>query len=225
MSIEPWWTNFSSRIVIEYKNVRSRKCLWKGRLKNVSNFVPPRHLRKHSLTGKSLVLPGHPLQQWIPCTVTLNRDENIYMYAQMAQININPSIWIAVEHHSIYLVWCTILQTMSELFKLNWWRIWSYKLLSASPLCTVYIAWTWPSCVPQWALLLTWINFNPSMKSNCIHYKIWDEITYPFLNFNASTVYWACNYLSMLGLKLIHVSRSGHRSLYTYRQVQCWIYR
>ena len=52
---------------------------------------------------------------------------------------------------------------------------------------------------------------------------MWDEITDPFLNFNGCTVevkewisvfhpalYWVCDYLSMLGLKLIHVSKSGH---------------
>ena len=52
-----------------------------------------------------------------------------------------------------------------------------------------------------------------------------DGITYPFLNFNGSTIevwecisntkshptlYWACDYLSMLGLKLNHVSKRGH---------------
>ena len=26
------------------------------------------------------------------------------------------------------------------------------------------------------------------MISNHIHYKVWDEITYPFLNFNGATV-------------------------------------
>ena len=30
-------------------------------------------------------------------------------------------------------------------------------------------------------LLLTWI-------SNYIHHNVWDEITYPFLNFNSATV-------------------------------------
>ena len=66
------------------------------------------------------------------------------------------------------------------------------------------------------------VNFNPSMESNCIHYKVWDEITYPFLNFNGAavgmscslgmdklfhpTLYRACDYLSKLGLKLNHVS-------------------
>ena len=48
---------------------------------------------------------------------------------------------------------------------------------------------------------------------------MWDEITYPFLNFNGATVeityqfhltlYQACDYLSMLGLKLNHVSKRG----------------
>ena len=33
-------------------------------------------------------------------------------------------------------------------------------------------------------LLLTWFNFNPSMDK----YKVWDEITYPFLYFNGFTV-------------------------------------
>ena len=38
------------------------------------------------------------------------------------------------------------------------------------------------------ALLLKYINFNPAWISNDIHYKVWDKITYPFLNFNGATV-------------------------------------
>ena len=54
---------------------------------------------------------------------------------------------------------------------------------------------------------------------------MWDEITYPFPNFNGATVdvwewdkqfhftlYNICNYLSMLGLKLIHVSQRDPRT-------------
>ena len=43
-----------------------------------------------------------------------------------------------------------------------------------------------PSRTIRWVLiLLTWINLYPSMGvSNYIHYKVWDEITYPFTNFN-----------------------------------------
>ena len=33
----------------------------------------------------------------------------------------------------------------------------------------------------QGSLLLTWFNFNTI-------YNVWDEITYPFLNFNGTTV-------------------------------------
>ena len=53
-----------------------------------------------------------------------------------------------------------------------------------------------------------------------IHYKVWDEITFPFQNFQQRscwslgmdkefhpTPYWACDYLSMSGLKSIHISK------------------
>ena len=53
---------------------------------------------------------------------------------------------------------------------------------------------------------------------------MWDEITYPFLAFNGATVEvkeWisnsiihftgACDYVSMLGLKLNHTGKSGPR--------------
>ena len=74
------------------------------------------------------------------------------------------------------------------------------------------------------ALSLIWFNLIPAWISNHIHYKVWDEITYSFPNFNGCTVeVWerinnfnphfimGGNYLSMLGLKLIHVSKRGHR--------------
>ena len=59
-------------------------------------------------------------------------------------------------------------------------------------------------------LLLAWIsNHMPS--------KVRDEITYPFPNFSEVwewirdfiSLYNGCNYLSMLGLELIHVSKRG----------------
>ena len=37
-------------------------------------------------------------------------------------------------------------------------------------------------------LLQTWINFNPAWISNYIHFEVWDEITYPFLNFNGAMI-------------------------------------
>ena len=54
-------------------------------------------------------------------------------------------------------------------------------------------------------------------------YKVWDEITYPFPDFNGETVevwewinifipHFTCDYLSILGFKLKHVCKRGRRS-------------
>ena len=63
-------------------------------------------------------------------------------------------------------------------------------------------------------------------KYNNIHSQVWDEIIYPFPNFNEVTIgvwEWISNsiphftgyvYIRMLGLKLIHVSNSGPSSVY-----------
>ena len=37
-------------------------------------------------------------------------------------------------------------------------------------------------------VISTLINFNLSMVSNYTHYKVWDEITYPFPNFNGKFI-------------------------------------
>ena len=63
------------------------------------------------------------------------------------------------------------------------------------------------------------LTLIPAWISNCIHYKVWDEINYPF-SFNGCnrwslgtdksfhhTLHWAYDYLSILGLKLNHVSK------------------
>ena len=39
-----------------------------------------------------------------------------------------------------------------------------------------------------WPLLLTGLTLIPPWISNYIHYKVWGEINYPFLNFNGATV-------------------------------------
>ena len=57
------------------------------------------------------------------------------------------------------------------------------------------------------------LTLIPAWVSNFIRYKVWGEITYALPNFKSaavevwewiflSTLYWACDYLSMLGLKL-----------------------
>ena len=52
--------------------------------------------------------------------------------------------------------------------------------------------------------LLTWINFNPSKDH--IPSKVWDEITYPFPNFNGRTVEgweWISNFTAHYTLDVI----------------------
>ena len=49
-----------------------------------------------------------------------------------------------------------------------------------------------------WPLLLTRINFNPSIISNHMPNNVWDEITYPLPNFNGATVEvwkWISNFI------------------------------
>ena len=71
--------------------------------------------------------------------------------------------------------------------------------------------------------LLTWFNFNPSMDKDHTPAKVLDKITYPFPNFNGAN--WSLgmdkyfhatldngyNNVSLLKLKLIHVSKMGPR--------------
>ena len=51
--------------------------------------------------------------------------------------------------------------------------------------CIVGCYWKQLANRLQVVLLLPWFN---SMDNNYIHYTLWDEITYPFSNFNGATV-------------------------------------
>ena len=55
-----------------------------------------------------------------------------------------------------------------------------------------------------------------------MHHEVWGEITYPFPSYNdrigdvlgmdkqlRDTLYWPCDFVSMLELKLTHVGKSG----------------
>ena len=61
-------------------------------------------------------------------------------------------------------------------------------------------AWNLYGIVYLWPLLLTWVNFNPKLGKR-LNFGI-DKQFHP-------TLYWACDYFSMLVFKLIHVSESG----------------
>ena len=69
-------------------------------------------------------------------------------------------------------------------------------------LCGICCSTTWlvEARVPFYWYDLTII---PTWISSYMPKIVWNEITYPFL-------YNGCNYLSMLGLKFIHVSKRGY---------------
>ena len=58
-------------------------------------------------------------------------------------------------------------------------RLYEYISINETPYWTLY------SSGPFYQHGLTLI---PASRSNYIHYNVWDEITYPFLNFNGATV-------------------------------------
>ena len=58
------------------------------------------------------------------------------------------------------------------------------------------------------------------MTNNYIHYEVWDEITSPLPNINATAVEFgkksviSPQYLSLQGLKLILISKTAHVNYY-----------
>ena len=64
------------------------------------------------------------------------------------------------------------------------------------------------------------LTLTPAWISSHRFNKVWDEIAFPFRDFNGCSLgmakwfhpthYNGCNYLSMLRLKLIHVCKRGH---------------
>ena len=79
-------------------------------------------------------------------------------------------------------------------------------------------AWESTSLEP---LLPTWIKFTPAWINDYINYIVWHEITYPFplKYWNGwkchPTLFWSCDYLSMLGSKSIRISKSDPIGLAT----------
>ena len=53
------------------------------------------------------------------------------------------------------------------------------------------LVWSYNESSYLGPLLLTWANPNSPMDiSNCNHYMVWDEITYPFLNYSGAVKVW-----------------------------------
>ena len=67
--------------------------------------------------------------------------------------------------------------------------------------------------------------------SNYINYKLWSEIAYPYPNFNGCTSdifnfiphFIVCDYLSMLGFEIYHVSKRGRISHVYAIRIRTWM--
>ena len=95
--------------------------------------------------------------------------------------------------------------------------------------------------VCSWGFKWRWIDNGLALnRPQVITYPGWisNEITYPFPNFQRCipwslgmdksfhpTHHWACDYLSTLGLKLIHVPSSLSYKTHFHRQLNCWSLR
>ena len=66
-------------------------------------------------------------------------------------------------------------------FSRKWVCAWVYALVGNGGTVDTLQSYLGP-------LLVTWFNFNPAWIRNYIHYKVWDEIAYSFINFNGYTV-------------------------------------
>ena len=74
-----------------------------------------------------------------------------------------------------------------------------------------------------------WLTIITAWIGNYIHYKAWDEITYPFQTSTVQTgmdmpfhptLYWACDCLPMPGLKLIYGNKRGPRKFLEFIQIK-----
>ena len=68
---------------------------------------------------------------------------------------------------------------------------WKYRLEKENPIvtntCCEYLFYC-QALYSRGHFYLHGLTLIPAWISNYIHYKVWDEITYPFLNFNGCTV-------------------------------------
>ena len=129
------------------------------------------------------------------------------MHQSPSMISNDVSIW----------VYCLLIPIHQTQLKMP-----SYCLLR-------YLCYHWKSCSCLW--IFHSIGYRATVKVEHWPSNVWDEITYLFPNFNGCT--WSlgmdkkfhpalhnrCNYLSMLGLKLTHVSKSrktGGKRLFQY---------
>ena len=100
---------------------------------------------------------------------------------------------ISMSMHFLIKRWELVIISMSMHFLIKRWELVIVKTsvrLANGAVAKQRVISKW--CVMGYCflgpLLLTWFNLIPTWMSNYIHFNVWDEITYPFLNFNSATI-------------------------------------
>ena len=66
----------------------------------------------------------------------------------------------------------------------------------------------------------TWINFDPTWMNDCIHYKVWDEMTNAFPKFSGAVVEvweWTSNFILQFTRCVLHTKHVTLQLLNTLR--------
>ena len=95
--------------------------------------------------------------------IVIRGDINTQMWTYIAVIHV---ILVNIFHTCFFLLSCYILS--------------AYNVM--------YLYDSGPVFIKRTDVLLHGLTLIPAWINNYIHYKMWDEITYPFLNFNGCTV-------------------------------------
>ena len=138
-----------------------------------------------------------------------------------------------------------------DMFPLRCSAIWSIKPFPRRVTTYWFMSWKLPIGLHRGPFYLHGLISNPAWIMNHKPSKKWDEITYPFKNFSGASVqvlewisnlvislplYNGCNYVSMLGFELSHLSKRRdpwwhffctnllHRIAYVYSRSLIYIY-
>ena len=150
---------------------------------------PPWMAARHRLLHNSIVnsLLGKVINSLWPGDAYVRQWTTSSM-AQVMAVSVLATLWTNAVLLSVGTNLSKFESDCIKFHKRKW--IWKCRLQNGTYFVSVSMR---VHCIVLGPLWLTWINFNTAWISNDIHFDVWDEITYPFPNFNDGTVeVWEC---------------------------------
>ena len=165
------------------------------------------------------------------------RDEvnNISQTTFSKRIFFNENVWISIKI-SLKFVPKGSINNIPALAQIMAWRRSGNKPLSEpmmvslpTHICVTRSQWVNIQCISitrpnnVWYIVdhkLSGAPLIPAWLSNYIHCRVWDEITYPFPNFNGATI----PHSSLYGHRWIHRTKASDAELWCFHSLICaWI--